>query len=151
VLADLADNRPWDDADLVATLLAWEARIDVRRLAADTALSRERVVTALGRLAAAGRVGYDLAEDGYFHRELPYDPALLAGMHPRLRDARALLDAGSVTVTAEGALVVSNSTEYRVTRAADGTSRCTCPWWGRYRGGRGPCKHILAADLARRS
>jgi SWIM zinc finger len=151
VLAGLADDRPWDDADLVAALLAWEPRIDVMRLAADTALSRERVVTALGRLAAAGRVGYDLAEDGYFHRELPYDPAVLAGMHPRLRDARALLDARSVTVTPEGALIVSNGTEYRVTRAADGTSRCTCPWWGRYRGGRGPCKHILAADLARRS
>lgn len=151
VLDDLADEQASIDADLVAALLAWEPRIDVRRLAADTALSRDRVEAALGRLGAAGRVGYDLAEDGYFHRELPYDPAVLAAMHPRLRDARALLDAGSVTLTPEGALVVSNGAEYRVTRAADGTSRCTCPWWGRHRLGRGPCKHILAADLAGRS
>jgi hypothetical protein len=151
VLADLADDRASIDADLVAALLAWEPRIDVARLATDTALPRDRVVAALGRLGAAGRVGYDLAEDGYFHRELPYAPAVLAGMHPRLRDARALLDSGSVTVTLEGALVVSNGAEYRVARAADGTSRCTCPWWGRHRNGRGPCKHILAADLARRS
>lgn len=150
-LTGLADDRAADDADLVASLLAWEPRIDVARLAADTALPGERVVAALGRLGAAGKVGYDLADDGYFHRELPYDPAVMAGMHPRLRDARALLDAGSVTVTPEGALIVSNDTEYRVTRAADGTSRCTCPWWGRHRDGRGPCKHILAADLARRS
>jgi SWIM zinc finger len=96
-------------------------------------------------------VGYDLAQDGYSHRELPYDPAVLAAMHPRLRDARALLDARSVTAAPEGALIVSNGTEYRITRAADGTSRCTCPWWVRYRGARGPCKHILAAGLARRS
>jgi hypothetical protein len=95
-------------------------------------------VAALGQLGAAGGVGYDLAEDGYFHRELPYDRAVLAGMHPRLRDARALLDVGSVTVTPDGALVVSTGGEHRVTRAADGTSRCTCPWWGRHRGGRGP-------------
>ena len=150
VLSDLADDRTADDADLIAALLAWEPRIDVVRLAAGAALPRERVVAALGRLGAAGRVGFDLAEDGYFHRELPYDPAVLAGMHPRLRDARGMLDVGSVTVTPEGALVVSNGAEHRVTRAADGTSRCTCPWWGRHRGGRGPCKHILAAGLARR-
>jgi hypothetical protein len=72
-------------------------------------------------------------------------------MHPRLRDARALIAAGAVTLTAEGALVISNGTEHRVTHAADGTSRCTCPWWGRHRGGRGPCKHVLAASLARRT
>ena len=30
----------------------------------------------------------------YFHRELPYDAAALEAMHPRLRDARALVDAG---------------------------------------------------------
>jgi hypothetical protein len=151
VLTSLADDSATGDADLVAALLAWEPRIDVARLASDTAVPRERVVAALGRLGAAGRVGYDLAEGGYFHRELPYDPAILAGMHPRLRDARALLDAGSVTVTQDGALVASNGTEYRVTRAADGRSRCTCPWWGRHGDGRGPCKHILAADLVRRS
>jgi SWIM zinc finger len=148
VLADLADDRASIDAETVASRLAWEPHIDVGRLGTDTALSRDRVVAALGRLGAAGRVGYDLAEGGYFHRELPYDSAVLAGMHPRLRDARALLDAGSVTVTPEGALVVSNGTEYRVMRVADGTSRCTCPWWGRHGNGRGPCKHILAAGLA---
>ncbi|MDR1187609.1 MAG: SWIM zinc finger domain-containing protein [Bifidobacteriaceae bacterium] len=23
--------------------------------------------------------------------------------------------------------------------------RCTCPWWVKYHGTRGPCKHVLAA------
>ena len=32
---------------------------------------------------------------------------------------------------------------------ADGTAACTCPWWARYRGSRGKCKHVLAAELAR--
>ncbi|MFC8869784.1 SWIM zinc finger family protein [Streptomyces sp. NPDC057148] len=26
---------------------------------------------------------------------------------------------------------------------------CTCPWWAKYRGGRGPCKHMLAARMVR--
>ena len=26
--------------------------------------------------------------------------------------------------------------------------RCTCPWWGKHRGTRGPCKHVLAARMA---
>ena len=27
---------------------------------------------------------------------------------------------------------------------------CSCPWWLRYDGGRGPCKHVLAVQLAQR-
>jgi SWIM zinc finger len=151
VLADLADDRGQEDAELVAALLGWEPRIDLTNLTADAGLARDRVVTALGRLGAAGKVGYDLAEGCYFHRELPYDPAVLEGMHPRLRDARALVDARAVTLTPDGALILSNGAQHRVTHTADGASRCTCPWWGKHRGGRGPCKHVLAARLAGRS
>jgi hypothetical protein len=149
VLADLADDRTELDADLIGALLAWQPRIDVDALAADTALSGERVLQGLGRLAAAGRVGYDLEEGGYFHRELPYDPALVERMHPRLRDAKVLVDA--VTFTEDGAVVNSGGTGHRVTGKADGGFRCTCPWWGRHRGERGPCKHVLAVEMASRS
>ncbi|MGH3544437.1 MAG: SWIM zinc finger family protein, partial [Mycobacteriales bacterium] len=48
VLWHLADEDSSDDADLVAALLAFEPRIDVPRLAAETALPQQRVVTALG-------------------------------------------------------------------------------------------------------
>ncbi len=27
-----------------------------------------------------------------------------------------------------------------------GKPTCTCPWWIDYRGSRGPCKHVLAAQ-----
>jgi hypothetical protein len=43
----------------------------------------------------------DLAEEAYFHRELPYDRVALEAMHPRLRDARALAEGGAVTLTAD--------------------------------------------------
>lgn len=140
VLTDLADDV---DVDEIAALLSWQARIDLAGLSADTGLSPDRVVSALSRLGTAGRVGYDLAEQGYFHRELPYDPA---GLHPRLRSARTLVRDGAVTLTPDGAVVRSGRTDHRVTFTDDG-ARCTCPWWGRHQGDRGPCKHVLAARL----
>lgn len=148
VLWDLADERSDEDADLVSALLAFEPRIDVSVLAADTGLDEHRVRRALGRLGAAGRVGFDAAESAYFHRELPYDPDRLAAMHPRLRDARALVEAGAVRLDGDAAYVASNGAEHAVRRTPDG-DRCTCPWFGKHRGSRGPCKHVLAAQITR--
>jgi DNA-binding GntR family transcriptional regulator len=79
-------------------LLAFQPRIDIAAVARQTGISEARARRALGRLGAAGRVGYDAFERSYFHRELPYDPAALEALHPRLRDARALVDAGAVRI-----------------------------------------------------
>ena len=147
VLFDLSDDHGSKDADVVSMLLAWEPRIDVDRLAAEGAITPERVVRALAHLGSAGRVGYDLGEGAYFHRELPYDPATLATLHPRLREARKLVDQGGVLVVDGGIIVRSGEATYNVTLTTDG-GRCTCLWWGKYRGTRGPCKHVLAATMA---
>lgn len=148
VLWDLADEQSADDADLVSALLAFEPRIDIPRLAAESSLVEERVLGALGRLGAAGRVGYDAAEAAYFHRELPYDRARLATMHPRLLDATALVEAGAVRLDGDTAYVRSSENEHVVRRTVEG-DRCTCPWYAKHKGARGPCKHVLAADLVR--
>lgn len=149
VLWDLADEQSADDADLISALLAFEPRIDVQRLAAESGIDEERVTSALGRLGAAGRVGYDAAEAAYFHRELPYDSERLATMHPRLRDATALVAAGAVRLDGSTAYVRSGDSEHVVRRTEAG-DRCTCPWYAKHKGSRGPCKHVLAADLVRR-
>jgi hypothetical protein len=149
VLWDLAGEESADDADLICALLAFEPRIDPTRLAAQAGLTEDRISRALGRLGAAGKVGYDAAEAAYFHRELPYDAARLATMHPRLRDATALVDAGSIRLDGDSAYVRSGDSEHVVRRTADG-DRCTCPWFAKHKGTRGPCKHVLAVDLVRR-
>jgi hypothetical protein len=149
VLLDLADETTSDDADLISALLAWEPRIDIPRLAVSAGLDEARVVRALTQLGASGRVGFDLATGGYFHRELPYDPAVLESLHPRLRDARTLVDSGAVTLVDGGARVHSGEVTHRVHFTGD-AARCTCPWWGRHQGTRGPCKHVLAATMAGR-
>lgn len=149
VLRDLADADAETDAELVGAVLAFEPRIDVVALAADTGLAAERVLRALGRLGAAGRVGFDVHEGAFFHRELPYDPAVLEGMHPRLRDARELVASGAVgSPGADGVVVVRSGELTYAVRATPTGLRCTCPWYGRHRDDRGPCKHALAVELA---
>jgi hypothetical protein len=141
LLGLLADETVTADADLMSVLLRWDPRIDIPRLSAEAALSTKRTVVALTHLAATGRVGYDLAEGAFFHRELPFSSAL-ESMHPRLADARALVSE-AVALSATGAVVG----EHRVTFASP-HDICTCPWWGKHRGTRGPCKHVLAARMA---
>lgn len=144
------------DADLLAALLPWDASLDLARLSAITGLSAERAGVCLTRLAASGSVGYDLAEQSFFHRELPF--TLTEKDHPRLGDARALFAQGKVTLTPAGAMVSGEPdcddadapAGHRVTFASP-RDLCTCPWWGKHQGTRGPCKHVLAARMAARA
>lgn len=133
------------DADLIGLLLGWGPVIDLTALTAAADLSTERAVAALATLASSGKVGYDLAEQAYFHRELPLG-AELERVHPRLADARELVATGQVRLTQDGA----TSGDHRVGFGNDGAAgdTCTCPWWGKHRGTRGPCKHVLAARIA---
>ena len=132
--------------------LGWEARLGIHALAATTGRSRDEVSGALAALALSGIVGYDLAEGGFFRRELPLDLDRTQRLQPRLRDARRLVEDGAVRIDAAEASGIAawvagvGGVEYRVRSTADGWT-CTCPWYGRHRGDRGPCKHVLAVQL----
>ncbi len=153
VLHALAGAEVAEDADLVSALLAFEPRIDVAVLAGRAALPEPRVRAALDLLASSGQVGFDLAQGAYFHRPLPMQADALASLHPRLAQAHGLVAAGGVHATSDGRVEVRSGTPtYTVTLGADpDEDRCTCPWYAKYRGGRGPCKHVLAARIATHS
>ncbi|MGI5406701.1 SWIM zinc finger family protein [Streptomyces chartreusis] len=150
VLDALATDEAAEDAELISVLLAWEPRVDVADLASASGLTPERVRAALIRLGTSGRVGYDTAEAAYFHRELPYDAERVERHNPRLRSARALVAAGAVAL--DGALGTVTAEDGHVHRVRDeaGVLSCSCLWWAKYRGGRGPCKHALAVRMVRR-
>ncbi|MFB8043394.1 SWIM zinc finger family protein [Streptomyces hydrogenans] len=149
VLEALATDDAAADAELIAVLLAWEPRIDPADLAEQSGLTADRVRAALTRLGTAGRVGYDVADAAYFHRELPYDADRAERHNPRLVAARRLVAEDAVSVDGDGVTVVSGERRYRV-RESDGALSCTCTWWAEHRGRRGPCKHALAVRMVRR-
>jgi SWIM zinc finger len=131
--------------------LHWQSALLAGDLAGQLALPGEAVEDTLRILGASGLVGFDLAEAAYFHRVLPFDLSFIEDMHPRLAGARALLEANAVRIVRTQpleAVIDSNGTEHRV-REVEGELRCTCPWFAKYQGNRGPCKHVLAAEACR--
>jgi hypothetical protein len=150
VLPDLASADEGVVEEVVETLHG-EPAIDVEEVSRATGAERTAVQTALGALGAAGRVGYDLAQNAYFHRELPYDRTVLEKMHPRLLGARELVEQGSVRLHDDAAATVRSADADYLVRVEDGVARCTCAWFAKHRGERGPCKHVLAFEHARRS
>ncbi|GAA2427416.1 SWIM zinc finger domain-containing protein [Streptomyces macrosporus] len=152
VLDALAAEDAAEDAERVSVLPAWEPRVDVVDLARRAGLTPERVRAALAVLGASGRIGYDTAEAAHFHRELPFDAGRAERHNPRLRAARALVEAGAVRAEADGTFTVVSGGEgavHRVRVGDGGAPSCTCRWWGRYRGDRGPCRHALAVRIVR--
>lgn len=151
VLADLAGDHGKKVLPRVQASLKWQSRIDVPALAKQFSLTRDAITAALSVLGARGLVGYDLSEGAYFHRELPFDLSRVEMLQPRLKDARKLLERqGAQIIKQEGdlieAMVAGTGVEHRVRLSVDG-ARCTCPWFAKHRGQRGPCKHVLAVQI----
>ncbi len=150
VLRHVAAGSEEDTLRIVRSRLNWQAELDSRAVARDTGFRVEEVDTALAVLGARGLVGYDVSTGKYFHRELPFDLEQVETLQPRLKGARKLLAENRVQVLERrsecDADVAVGGTEvtHHVRLRPDG-DRCTCPWFSKYQGQRGPCKHILAA------
>lgn len=143
--------------------LRWQGVLDPEALAGELGLDGSTIDSGLATLGARGLVGFDLHNSRYFHRELPFDLSLVEKVQPRLAAARELLKVdGAVAIVDEesaagsdSVLIVavkSGSVTYRVRFLADsdreaGSARCACPWFAKHGGARGPCKHVLAAQL----
>jgi DNA-binding transcriptional ArsR family regulator len=138
----------------VRAALHWQARLRPEDLARQVGLEQDAVGVALAQLGSRGLVGYDLDEGAWFHRELPFDLGAVEELQPRLLDARALVANGGVRVLPregdhhEVEVLVQGTGVEHVVRLRGEDERCTCPWYSRNQGARGPCKHILAAHIA---
>ncbi len=134
----------------VRAALRWQAALEVDALAREQALAPAAVADALHALGASGLVGFDVAAGRHFHRVLPFDLSSMDELHPRLAAARELLEAGAVTLRSRSPLVaeVASGGVAHVVRDDGSGLRCTCPWYAKHRGQRGPCKHVLAAEAS---
>jgi hypothetical protein len=150
-LSALASQRWGDVLPRVRATLRWQTRVNPGALAAEIGLSSEEIHAALSALGSRGLVGFDVAEGAFFHRELPFDLALVESLHPRLMDARKIVGGGGVRISRRDdnrieAFVPGTEVEHRVVVTDDGTA-CTRPWHAKHRGERGPCKHVLAVQV----
>lgn len=134
--------------------MTWQPVIDRAELGQASGLDADQVNAGLAWLAASGRVGYDLAENEWFHRELPIDTEeVLRRRHPRLTAAARLVEDGAVlqvTSSPPAWRIASADKAYDVVRektADKDRYGCTCPWIAEHGDTRGPCKHILAVLL----
>ena len=139
---------------IVQSKLKWQSIIDKDQIAKSTKLSPAAIEAALKTLGSRGLVGFDLAESTYFHREMPFDLSKVEKLQPRLRAARKLIDQDNVrigkqTKASRQFLVQSTEVEHRVVLKLGKSPswKCTCPWYAKHENARGPCKHILAAQI----
>jgi hypothetical protein len=117
-------------------------------LALEENISFNKTENITGRLAAMGLLGYDLDDNEFFYRRLPFKLNRIIGLNPRIKNAEKLIEAGKVEIL--------NNNKERTEARVEGTGvhhtviieeekeRCTCEWFSKYQGERGPCKHVLA-------
>lgn len=134
---DALDKYAYANQSFNATMLALEENITLRKTENLT-----------GRLAAMGLLGYDLDDNEFFYRRLPFKLSRILEMNPRMKNAEKLITDGKVEIL--------NNNKERTEARVEGTGvhhtviieeekeRCTCEWFSKYQGERGPCKHMLA-------
>ena len=133
--------------------LRWDRVIAPERLAARLDCSELEAGDALAVLGSQGLVGFDNNSRRYFHRELPFAAHAPDEHLPRLARAQALVEAAAVRIVEQESgstdvAVLGSSVQHRV-RLECGQWTCTCPWFAKHGMERGPCAHVLAAQLHR--
>jgi len=158
LLSFLTHPRAEASGRLLHQELGWDALVDAESLGTRTGLSAGDITAGLAWLAASGRLGHDLHENAWFHRELPIDSEKVLRRNPRLVAAHTLVCRGSVHQTEHMRWRVS-STRYAYDvmpvqvpdeREEPWRLRCSCPWELKHAGARGPCKHALAVLMTLR-
>lgn len=150
-LAHLAGSESDENIAKLRAQLQWQAKIDPESLGKSIGADRDSVLSSLSVLGSRGLVGYDLSEGKYFHRELPFDLQLVEELQPRLIKARKLVEQKAVRIASRkadliDAYVQGDGAEHRV-MMSDNEAKCTCPWYSKHPGERGPCSHILAVEI----
>lgn len=111
-------------------------------------ISFENVDSLTTRLAAMGLLGYDLDENRFFYRRLPFKLSRIMSLNPRMKGADKLIEENKIQIISKTndrleARVEGSGVQHTVIFDGKG-ERCTCEWYSKYQGERGPCKHVLA-------
>ena len=151
-LEALAGQRWKDLLSSVRAQINWQNEVDVESIASTVGADADDVAATLAALGSRGLAGFDINSGRYFHRELPFDQDKIDALQPRLKAAIKLLEEDRVKLDSssddENRYVVGGSGVDHFVRLRSDGDRCTCPWYSKHPGERGPCKHILAAQMS---
>lgn len=147
-LEDLLEDIPQTWVDRVDKYGYANGAFNPALFAVEEGLDLQKLQNITSRLSAMGLLGYDVDENSFFYRQLPYKLNRILSLNPRLKDAEKLLEENKVEIIVQ----TDNRIEARVEGSdvkhtvviEDDRSRCTCTWYARNQGERGVCKHILA-------
>ena len=136
----------------VRAKLSWQARVSITELEKQTRFDQQSIEAALAVLGSRGLAGYDVTSGKYFHRVLPFELDKVEQLQPRLKGANKLLESGQVEIIKrigdnEYDLEVGGTGVTHHVRLRMDQDKCTCPWFSKYQGQRGPCKHVLASRM----
>lgn len=144
----LADASTVAEAVELRGHLGWRARLDEDELARLSGTTPARVRELLAVLGSQGLVGRDLASDAWFRRDLPFAGELIPKLAPRVGRAATItrddVEIRRLPAGGHEVFVRSGDIEHRVILDG-GSASCTCQWYVRHAGSRGPCRHVLAA------
>ncbi|MDR1090917.1 MAG: SWIM zinc finger domain-containing protein [Prevotella sp.] len=83
-----------------------------------------------------------------FYRRLPFKLNRIMSLNPRMKGADKLIEENKVELIGNTPKRVEARVEGSGVRHTvildDKNERCTCEWYSKYQGERGPCKHVLA-------
>lgn len=147
-LEDLLEDVPQQWIDLTDKYGYANGEFNPALFAVEEDLSLQKVAGITGRLSAMGLLGFDVDDNRFFYRRLPYKLNRILSLNPRLKDAEKLLEEEKVDITLQTpgrveARVHGSDVKHTVVLEGD-KARCTCTWYAKYQGDRGPCKHVLA-------
>ena len=149
LLDSLSTPKILECADKIDDILNFESRLDIDKISKSIGIVKNDMNDAMELLAVSGKLGFDVRDRAFFHRELPDDPDRVLKDNPRLVGAKKLVE-DTEYIDDNIWHVKSGDTTYRVIFPTDENlenAKCTCTWYLKHQNDRGPCKHILAVKL----
>ena len=149
LLDSLSTPKILECADKIDDILNFESRLDIDKISKSIGIVKNDMNDAMELLAVSGKLGFDVRDRAFFHRELPDDPDRVLKDNPRLVGAQKLVE-DTEYIDDNIWHVKSGDTTYRVIFPTDENlenAKCTCTWYLKHQNSRGPCKHILAVKL----
>ena len=149
LLDSLSTPKILECADKIDNILNFESRLDIDKISKSIGIVKNDMNDAMELLAVSGKLGFDVRDRAFFHRELPDDSDRVLKDNPRLVGAKKLVE-DTEYIDDNIWHVKSGDITYRVIYPTDENlenAKCTCTWYLKHQNSRGPCKHILAVKL----